>query len=501
MSKPAVIRLVKSLSKSEKRHFKLFTKKQSGKKDYLDLYDLIDQSDFTDRDMLEEKFKKLHPRSSIDNAARYLLRVLTDCLIQSKVKEDGLFQLLYGMLRINILRERNLPEEGFRELKKLQTVAITTQEQLLQFLLSRYEREYFAELGFQDVSEESLIEIQMEARNILRDIRNTNEHYSLHELLRHRLIYSGKAQSKEDKKQLDDLLLSEMSIVNSRIKDNLESQKLHLLFQSFFFTNIGDYKSALKTFYELNRLFEKNSHLLNNPPLGYFSSLDGILDSLRVMGYFDKMDFYIKKLQQLNNSSFPEYYRFIIHKTIMIYQLSVYIGTNEFETALQYIKDSDSNLLRAYSMVDDEKQNELLFYIALVNYKVNNLKKTQKYINEITMVRKVNERSLIYRASRLLSMLVHYEEKDFEYLDYEIRSYKRSFKNGHRALQTEMLIFKVIKLNPDLNTIKKNEALWGSIKPQIQIIKNDKFELQLLKYFDFIEWIEIRFKKLNGSLA
>lgn len=495
MSKPAAIRLVKSLSKSEKRHFKLFTKKQSGKKDYLDLFDLIDQNNFTDKDPIDEKFRKLHPQSSLNNAARYLLKVLTDCLIQSKVKEDSLSQLLYGLLRINILKERNLPEEGYRELKKLQEVAISSQEQLIQYLLARYERDYLAELNFQDISEKKLIEIQMESRNILRDIRNTNEHYSLHELLKHRLIHSGKVQTQDDKKQLNDLLLSEMSIVNSRVKNNLESQKLHLLFQSFFFTNIGDYKSALKTFYELNRLFEKNIHLLQNPPLGYYSSLDGILDSLRVMGYFTEMDFYLKKLEQLDNSSYPEYYRFLIHKTIMIYRLSIYAGTQEYISAINYINESDPNLLNAYSMVNDEKQSELLFYIALCNYNVKNIKKAQKYINEIILVRKINFQSIIYRAARLLNMLIRYNDKDLEYLDYEIRSYKRSFKGNQKPLQTEILIFKVIKSNPNLNSFKRNEILWNSINHRIQTIEKDKFEKQILKYFDFIHWIKVKFLK------
>lgn len=497
MSKTAVIRLVKSLSKSEKRHFKLFTKKQTGKKDYLDLFDLIDQTNFTDRDEIDLKFKKLYPKSSMENAARYLLKVLTDSLIQSKVKEDSLSKLLYGLLRINILKERNLPEEGYRELKKLQVISITFQEQLIQYLLSRYERNYLAEVNFQGLSEKSLIEIQMESRNILKDIRNTNEHYSLHELLKYRLIHSRKVQTQDDKKQLNDLLLSEMSIMNSRVKSNLESQKLHLLFQSFFFTNIGDYKSALKTFYELNKLFEKNNHLLHNPPLGYYSSLDGILDSLRVMGYFTEMNFYVKKLEQLDNPSYPEYYRFLIQKTIMIYRLSIYVGNQEFENAILYIEQSDPNLLKAYSMADEEKQNELLFYIALAYYKIKNIKKTQNYINEIILVKKINFRSIIYRAAKLLNMLIRYEDKDLEYLDYEIRSYKRSFKGNIKPLKVELLIFKAIKLNPDINGFKKNEIIWHSIKPIIQMIEIEKLEMQILKYFDFVGWVKARFLKSN----
>lgn len=494
MSKTSAILLVNSLSKSEKRSFRLFTKKQTGAREYLDLFDLIDKNKLGDRKSLQEKFEKLHPGSSMDNAARYLLRVLTDCLIQSNVKEDSLFQLLYGLLRVNILKERNLPEEGYRELKKLQHIAHTTQEQLIQYLLSRYELDHFAKLNFQGLTETNLIEIQMKSRSVLRDIRNTHEHYSLHELLKHRLIHDGKTLSDDKMKQLSDLLLSEMSIVNARVKDNLESQKLHLLFQSFFFTNTGDYKSALKTFFELNRLFEKNMHVLHNPPWGYFSSLDGILDSLRAIGYYGEMDFYIKKLNQLDNSSCTEYYRFTIRSTVMIYQLTLYIGTNDFKGAIRYISEQGPNLLKAsYSIVDDEKQNELLFYFALAYFRTGNFKKAQKYIAEILLVRKINFQSLIYKATRLLSVLIHYEEKDLEYLDYEIRSYKRSFKGGQKPLQTETLIFKTIKLNPDFNHLKKNEIAWTNIAPSVQIIKKDKYEMQLLKYFDFTDWIKSKF--------
>jgi len=39
-----IIRLINSLSASEKRQFRLSTRKQAGKKDYLTLYDIIENS-------------------------------------------------------------------------------------------------------------------------------------------------------------------------------------------------------------------------------------------------------------------------------------------------------------------------------------------------------------------------------------------------------------------------------------------------------------------------
>jgi len=52
---------------------------------------------------------------------------------------------------------------------------------------------------------------------------------------------------------------------------------------------------------------------------------------------------------------------------------------------MQLITNTNASL-NAYSMVDDEKQSELLFYIGLTYFKARNFKKAQKYFNEIILV-------------------------------------------------------------------------------------------------------------------
>jgi len=493
MSLPAAIRLVKSLSKSEKRHFKLFTKKQSGARDYLDLFDLIDQNNFLNKDLPEKKFEELHSGHSLNNTARYLLTTLTDCLIQSRIKEDDLFRLMHGLLRVTILNERNLPDEGYKELKKLQMISSASQEKSMQYSIYRNELNYLAEINFRGCSEKELIKLQMDARDTLKDLRNTHEHHSLYELLKYRLIHSGKSVSETDRKQLNDLLLGELSIVNAKVKNNLESRKLHLLFQSFFFTNIGDYKSALKTFHELNRLFEKNASQWSYPPSDYLSAIEGILDSLRSIGRFEEMSLYIRKLEQLNDLVYPEYFLYMVRKSVMTYRLILLINTKELEKAIQYIEKSDPQILKAYNLVDVEKQSELVFYFGLVYFKVKNYKKSQKYINEIVLLGKISYESIIYRASRLLNIIIHYEVNNLEYLDYEIRSFKRGFLNKGKQLKVESLIFKTIKFHPKNKPVGRKDLLWKKIEPVLAAVEKDKYEMQLRKYFDFSSWIKRQF--------
>ena len=49
-------------------------------------------------------------------------------------------------------------------------------------------------------------------------------------------------------------------------------------------------------------------------------------------------------------------------------------------------------------------------------------------------------------------------------------------------------------MNPDFNSDKKNEILWKSISPVVQKIEKNKYELQLLKYFNFTDWVRTKFK-------
>lgn len=482
------------MSKVEKRKFKLSTKKQSGKKDYVDLFELIDKNSLTETTLLKEKIKELHPSISIDNTAGYLLEVLMDSLILTKIKEDNTFHLYYGLLRVRLLQSRSLQEEGYKELKKLQQLAVESQNYFTQYIIFRQLLNYISDTNFGGMSEKDLVETQGKARDVLKDIRNTQEHYSLYELLKYRLVHTGKKISEESKKQMNDLILSEMGLVAGRVKKNFESQKLHLLFQSFFFIDIGDYKSALKAFYILDKLFEQNVTIWNYPPLDYFSSLDGILDSLRAIGFYTEMDYYINKLELLDDQSYPDFFRFLVRKTIIIYRLTILINKKEFEAAIQIISTTNLNLLKAHRLVDDEKHNELLFCFGLAYFSINNFKKAHKYISEVILIGKINYQSIIYKTSRLLGILIHYESNNREFLDYEIRSYRRFFKNKQKLLTTELLIFKTVTFHPDKNSSIKNELLWKKLAPSIKIIEKDKFEMQLLKYFNFIGWIKIKFK-------
>jgi hypothetical protein len=488
------LKLINSLSGPEKRHFKLFSGKQTAEKDYLGLFEIIEQSPLSDAKSISIAYNEQFPGTSLDNASRYLIKLITDSLVQLKTEKDNMFNLMQRLMRVKVLQERSLAEEAYQELKKIQKKAELSQNHFIQYITYRYELNHLAETDFPGMTDNFLVDMQMKAKECLRTMHHIEGHYSLYELLKYRLIHYKAIESDEDKKKLNDLLLSEVSLIAGKVKDKFEFRKLHLLFQSFFFTHTGNHKSALKTFYELNLLFEQNSELQEHPPIDYFTSLEGILDSLNSNQNYKEMPFYIEKVKNINVESCPDHFRSLVQNTVIVYSLKMMIEEGKYEQAIDYIKSFDARTWDAYHLINVEKRLELYFYCSLAYFNKKEYKKALKYLNEITAESSRYALLPVYKALRLLHVIIHYELKNTEFLSYEIRSYKRFFQQRSKILKSEKLVFKTIQLDPLGNSIPKNKSLVPKIKLLCQSIQEDKYERVLLKYLDLCNWSSSKFK-------
>jgi hypothetical protein len=491
MTLQSLSKLIKSLSGPEKRHFKLKSQIQLGEKDYLELFDLIESTPTIEVDKVKKKFEKAHPKTSISNTAKYLMRLLTDDLIDLKSDKDNFFHLLQEVKRVKILQERSLTKEGYHLLIKVREEARESQQHLIQYLTYREELNYLSDSGFSILDDKALIGTQMQAKEILRLLDNIHDHHSLYEILRYRLVRTGKVASEVEERRMSDLVLTEMVLVGGKSRNSFTTQKLHLLFQSHFLTKVGDYSSALKTFDTLNKLFEDNPELLDNPPLDHLSALDGILDGLHTLHKYDEIYRYIDKLDLLDRPEYPESFRHRVRKTSAIYRFAILTGCGRYSEAVVYMKSIQVGTIDMYPMLDEEKQWELCFYMTLSQYGNKEPKKAHAAVRNAMQQLHLIPHFPVCKAIRLLNIILHYEQGDQQFIGYEIRSYKRFFKNQPQ-MRIERLLLRHISAWPDHRRKTVPQAQRERILSEIESIRSDKYEKQILKYFDFAEWIERR---------
>ncbi|WP_126972691.1 hypothetical protein [Gynurincola endophyticus] len=488
MSLHTAIKLVHSLSKSEKKMFTLYTRQQSVTRGYVELFRLIERHRITDVQNVSRLFLEKYNRKQLNNSAAYLVKVITQCLIDIKTEKDPFFQLIHKFLEVQILQERALYTESNDLRIQIQLQARLQQQPVIEYLTYRKELDVLSINNFQEINDTELIQKQMRAKELLKTIHHAQEHHTLFELLKYRLTKAGKLSSAEEQKKMNDLMLSEMILVADKSKKNFTQQKLHLLFQSYFFTNVSDHRSALKTFNVLNQLFEDNIALQENPPHDYLSTLTGILDNLQSLKMYTEMEPYLLKLQQLSIAAYPEYFKSLAHGLYLNYQLAIFIANNELNTAKRLIEHADNAGLHQYVMADEEKLWSLFFYCSLTYFKLKEYKKAHRFISHIMNNYKEQTAWIICKATRLLNMMIYFEQGDNDYLEYEIRSYKRFYKNKKSQLKSELMLLRLLANWSKINRKNITTDAVKKLNAEIKEIQSSPYEEQLLVYIDIPAW-------------
>ncbi len=483
-------KLIKSMSSAEKKRFKQHCISQEKRYDYIILYELANKGRELNINDWQGQFALTFPKKSFRNTAAYLYNVLCDILVQIRIEQDDWYKQYHHIMKARLCSERSMSLQALKELRKAEKLASIRQDHMMAYQALRMQLTSLADLGFPQMNEKELVEKQMTAKGLLQSQRQIQEHYSLYELLRLRLTKGRlaiKNRSSKDK-QTNDLILGELSLSTRGSLHQFEPQKLHLLFQSFFFIHSGEYPSALRVFRKLNSFIDSQEEMWEFPPYDYLSALDGILDSLRSIGYINEMNEFIKKTQELSLGPYPEHFRNVAQLTHAIYSLNYYLRKKEFILAYEFLQEIHCQL-QTTIIEGHEKYLELQYFEAVVYFSINDLRRCKKVLNKLldTEIRTNNQ--VLYRATRLLFVLISYEKADGDFLEYELRSYRRIFNKMGRTYKMEKLIFNVITVDPP-----RRGNIWKArereiIRDKVDTILAERTEMSLNKFINFRDWI------------
>ena len=485
----SLIHLINNLTKQEKKEFSLYISNKP-EKDYIFLFRLIDDKKISDPEELKMSFLAAKPASSFNTVVIYLFDLLIDILTRLRTEQDSYYLLFNELLHARVLYEKSMYQECFQVLKKVKEKAVYYENHFALLVAQRLELNYLLTLDFEDMDEQKLLNKQYKMNNTLKSIRQLNEQSSLYELLKYRMINRGASRSLEETQKLDDLVTSEISIVASAGVENFEIKKNHQLFQANYFITVGDYKAAFNSFVELNKLFEENSHLWNNPPVYYLMTVEGMLESLRIMHNYEGMNYFIQKLAKLSSPSSS--FQLNVMYVIFIYRLFSFIDAGDFDKAGIWIAEHQTSLIDKMLLLKEQQQAEMSLYIALIHLGNGEYRKARKRLSA-TIGRGHLYSLPLFRTIRIVNVMIHYELGDVDYIQSEIRSIKREMsKNKGYNLKVESFLLKFLNYSFADTNRKKRAEIWESMAEEVHALYADKYETQILRKFDFVAWVEAK---------
>jgi hypothetical protein len=178
---------------------------------------------------------------------------------------------------------------------------------------------------------------------------------------------------------------------------------------------------------------------------------------------------------------------------IFLYELFPLLDRGDFKasTALVICHEAPEKI----HLLNYSRQVEMYFYQALVYFGNKDWKKTQKFLSKISIQGKSFYSMPLYRSVRIVNLMLRYKTHDFSSIRYETRSIKNEISKNEKIYKTERLILRFLNI-PPLLTPAQRKKLSDAFLPELEKLRNDPFERQILKLFDFTAFIESELRRI-----
>lgn len=502
MSKKAsntIHELISSMSKSEKRYFKIFSSRHTigEQNNYILLFDFIESQKVYNEDELVNHFKgeAFLNKFSITKNRLYesILRSL-DSYHSSSSVDAKIYRLLHST---EILYNKSLYNQAEKLLISAEKLAKKNEKQVLLLEINKQLKKIVETKGYNKISDKNISEIVEKEASILSNVGYYNKLWEIKSKLFLLINTKGKARSKEDLNQFLSIKkeLDKLGEPNKNLSEHLYLYN-HTL--SAYYFAILEKEESLNYLNKTLAILKKNPGKIKAKPNVYFSTLTNIINLDSQLGNYKKAMIGLEELK-----TFPKKYDVAVNEDLDIklfsskcsIELMLYTKQGEYEkaTALAPVIEEGFRLYK--NGITSSRKAYLAFKLAVAFFGIDEFNISLQWLNLILNDNKLDDKEDIVSFAQILNLLIHFELKNNRLLPYALKSTQRFLKKRNRTYQFETLFLKYInKIINSKNRFEEEEIL-NLIKIELSEIKKNPFESVALEYFDFESWLEAKMKQ------
>ena len=491
LSSKELFSLIKTLSKSEKRYFKVTALNRAKKEDinYITLFDVLDKLKEYDDKVIRAKTKSIKPH--LLPKYKYFLHELIFKSLRAYHSNSSIDAKLKDLLQnIELCFERRLYKQCEKIIGKAKQLAVKYEKHITLFELSGWEIQLIRVQSFQGKSEGVIKEFYEEAFSMINKCINEKEYEQLSIKMFMQINKIGFTRSNADLKVYKDILRHPLLDTSPKILSFQALYNYYTIYGGCFFIQ-NDFTNACFYTQKLVELLENNPHQLKEKLQVYVTVLNNLTVCQSNLKKYKEMTLTLKKLKEIPErfSAASKNINSLIFYHSNNEELNMYLNTGEFDKGIKLITSIEHDLT---GMKLSKVQQSFLHYnISCVYFGVGNYRETRSYLNKIINDTAVDVRGDIYCMARIVLLIVHYELGNEELLEYMEKSAHHYLDKKNRLYKVETAILDFIKRKlPKIVTGNERIAAFKELKTDLEEITKAPFEKKALEYFDFISWLE-----------
>jgi len=474
--------LIKSMTKAEKRYFKLYTSINaiSGDKDYVRLFDAIEAQDIYDEKAILDKFKNEPYFSQLKSVKFYLYKQIIKSLKNIHEDASGSIRLENYLIEIHILYKKGLFKNCTSTIKKAKAYAqkIENFPKLLELLAW----ESRIVIWQQNVDQVELLK-QKWSDEELGALKKYTEIIELKELSINILSFifrKGYAKTEGETKFIENVLSNKL----------LEQEKSSFAAELNRQTIIGNCLATLGRREERYELVKKTVDFYDRFPQQVdlrinecFYNMTGLVNLALALKKATYAGWLIQKLRVIYENKYT--YLDIKNKVgYLNIQFQFLLFKGEFAQALDQIIEIDNlreKSNRELDAIAEIHLHELKFCIYFCN---REFKKAQFHVREI-INSTADVRLDVQISARIAYLIMQYEEREYTHLEYAWRSTYRYLLKKERLDEAEGMVLHFLRNAPKFNSEREILAALGEFRDLVRPYMD-----QFMVEFPLLEWID-----------
>lgn len=490
--------LIKSLNKSEKRYFKLFSSRHTiGEENgYLKLFDFIDRMDTYQEDLIFMHFKgqALLNKFSITKARLYnnILRSL-DSYNASNSTDAQLFRSLHCA---DILYDKGLYKQCEKILNSAEKQAKKYERFNLLLEIKQKQKKLIENELYTVIKPAQITQMFEEEKDIIDEISTYHQLWNVKSLLFQEINLKGDLRDEKESNKLKQLVdrISEIDVTRYSTKI---TYLYHHIYSAYYFS-INDLESSYTHLSANLSLLEDDSKVLVNRPNLYFSLLTNIIYvSTRLKKYEEAQD-YLMKLKNLSTKGKQQRTLDLDIKyfsSSCSLELFLLIEKGDYDKAEQLVPQIEEAYRLYGDHINSLRKAYIDFKVGIIYLSLGEFSKALSWINKILNESKIDHNQDIFCFSQLINLILHFELNNKRFLPYAINSTKRYLKNKNRIYSFEELFLKLITQMSKSDDIFDLEEKLIPVEKELIRLKNDPKEQVVFEYFDFLTWVQSKLKR------
>lgn len=486
-----LIQLINSLTRAEKRHFRLFVKRNQASDDilFLQLFDFLEKRNEYDEALILKRLPGIKKRQ-LSNLKAHLYKQLLISLRLLATKNAPDIQIREMLDYARVLYDKGLYRQSLDLLMKARRKSSDANYHPLHLEILEFEKHIEAQYITRSIEGQAEL-LSKETDELTDKISKSNKLSNLALQLYGLYLKVGYVKNEKDYFFVKEFFHSNLPKYEYDSLDFMS--KLHYCQANvWYFHMTQEFPYSYRWAQKWVDLFHQNPNMVDMHTSLYLKSLHNLLSTLYNVLHYKKIKETLEELL-----SFPERMDIDAQKNVeglfylfkYIHLIKMHFLQGTFSEGIKLVPDLVEKIESDQYNWDNRRVMLFYYRIACLYFGSGDNDSTITYLNLIINQKNPDYRTDIQSFSRILNLIAHFELGNAQLVEYQVKSvYRFLGKMGDLgAVQKE--IFRFLRRLPRIHQADL-KAAFVELKAKLEKLENDPFERRPFLYLDIISWLE-----------